>query len=252
MKPFDPVVALALPDGALVDRRVPKTLLIDNGAHTAADKRRIREGVEEIRWLAALKPTTVGVAEYRDASREYLEIAVLKLTFRAGARPGRLTELVHRAVPYPVLLIAWHGDTPAISLAHKRWSQGEAGKTVIDGGVVSARLEEGCAKKLTDAFYSALAMNRQPSSTLYALYQGWMDTLQALHAARVTGNFLLPKSQNEAKNRAAALEEHMRLESRIAELSASARMEKQISRQVDINLEIKRLWTNRDAARARL
>ena len=43
-----------------------------------------------------------------------------------------------------------------------------------------------------------------------------------------------------------------RLESRITELSASARTEKQISRQVDINLELKRLRTNRDALRTSL
>ena len=203
MKPFDPVAALALPAGALVDRRVPKTLLIENGAPTVADKRRIQEGVEEIRWLAALKPTTVGVAEYRDAAREYLEIAVLKLTFRSGARPGRLTELVHRAVPYPVLLIAWQGETPVISLAHKRWSQGEAGKTIVEGDVVSARFGDGCTNKLTAAFCDALAMNRQPTSTLYALYQGWIDTLHALRAASVTGHFLMPTSEIEAKDRAA-------------------------------------------------
>ena len=253
MKQFDPIEALALPAGALVDRRVPKTLLIENGAPTAADKRRIRKGLAEIRWLAALKPTTVGVAEYRDAAREYLEIAVLKLTFRSVTRPGRLTELVHRAVPYPVLLIALQGDTPAIiSLAHKRWSQGGAGKTVLEGDVVSTRLGDGCPDKLTAAFYDALAMNRQPSSTLYALYQGWIDTVQALRAASVTGKFLIPTSEMEARDRAAALEEYARLGSRIAELSASARKEKQIARQVDINLELKRLRTNRDAARARL
>lgn len=252
MKPFDPVAALALPDGALVDRRVPKTLLIENGAPTAADKRRIREGVEEVRWLAALKPTTVGVAEYRDAVREYLEIAVLQLTFRSVARPVRLTELAHRAVPYPVLLIAWQGETPAISLAHKRWSQGEAGKTVIEGGVVSTRLGDGCPTKLTLAFRDALAMNRQPASTLYALYQGWIDAVQALRAALVTGHFQMPASAMEAKNRAEALEEYLRLVSGIDELSASARKETQIARQVDINLELKRLRTHRDAARARL
>ena len=33
---------------------------------------------------------------------------------------------------------------------------------------------------------------------------------------------------------------------------ASARTEKQMSRQVDVNLALKRLRTNRDAARARL
>ena len=33
-----------------------------------------------------LKPTTIGVPEYRDESREYLEIAVLRLTLRPAAR----------------------------------------------------------------------------------------------------------------------------------------------------------------------
>ena len=252
MMRFDPIAALALPAGAIVDRRVPKTLLIENGAPTAADKRRIREGVEEIRWLAALKPTTVGVAEYRDAVREYLEIAVLMLKLRSVARPGRLIELVHRAVPYPVLLITWQGDAPAISLAHKRWSQGEAGKTVIEGAVVSAPLGDGCAIKLTVAFCDALAMDRQPTSTLYALYQGWINTVQALRTASVTGRFLMPTSEMEANDRAAALEEYLHLESRIAVLRSSARKEKQIARQVDINLELKRLRASRDAARARL
>ena len=127
-----------------------------------------------------------------------------------------------------------------------------AGKTVVEGDVVSARLGDGCTNNLTAAFYDALAMNRQPGSTLFALYQGWIDTVQALRAASVTGNFLMPTSDLEAKDRAAALEEYWRLESRIAELSASARAEKQISRQVDINLELNRLRTNRDAARAKL
>ncbi len=252
MKPFDPIAALALPAGALVDRRVPKTLLIENGAPTAADKRRIREGVEEIRWLAALKPTTVGIAEHRDAAREYLEIAVLKLTFRSVTRSERLTELVHRAVPYPVLLIAWQGDAPELSLAHKRWSQGEAGKTVLDGDVVTARLGDDCTDELAAAFCDALAMSRQPRTTLYALYQSWIDSVQALRAASVTGRFLIPTSAMEATDRTAALEEYAGLESRISELTAAARKEKQIARQADMNLELKRLRTNRDAVRARL
>ncbi len=252
MKQFNPIKALALPAGAVVDRRVPKTLLIEHGATTAADKRRIRDGVEKIRWLAALKPTTVGVAEYRDATREYLEIAVLTLIFRSSAQTARLTEVVHRAVPYPVLLIAWQGDSSTFSLAHKRWSQGETGRTVIDGDIVSTQLGDGSTEWLSAAFCEALALNRQPTSTLHALYQGWIDTVQALRAAELTGNFLLPTSVMESKERTAALEEYWRLESRISELSASARKENQISRQVDINLELKRLRNNRDAVRTRL
>ena len=80
------VAALDLPAGSRVDQRVPKKLLLENGARTASDKRIIGDGIEELLWLAALKPTTIGVPDYRDELREYLEIAVLRLTLRVSCR----------------------------------------------------------------------------------------------------------------------------------------------------------------------
>lgn len=75
--------------------------------------------------------------ERRGAVREYLKIAVLTVAPRPAAKPTRLVELIHRTIPYPVVLVAEHGDTVGLSLAHKRWFQGEAGKTVLDGDVVA-------------------------------------------------------------------------------------------------------------------
>ena len=120
------IAALALPPEARVDRRVPKKLLVENGAPTAADKSQINEGIEELHWLAALKPTTIGVPEYRDAVREYLEIAVLLLTLQSDAKAGRLVELIHRAIPYQLLLVAEQSDHMTLSVANKRWSQGDS------------------------------------------------------------------------------------------------------------------------------
>src|ERR1700686_2098003 len=122
MNALDLIAALDLPAAAGVERRVAKTLLHQHGAPTTADKRRISDGIEHLTWVATLKPTTIGVAEYRDELREYLEIAVLHLTLRTAAKVGRLVELVHRAVPYPVLLVAEQGERANLSLAHKRWS----------------------------------------------------------------------------------------------------------------------------------
>ena len=246
MTAFDPVAALAFPADAHVDRRVPKTLLIENGAATATDKRRIREGVEEIRWLAALKPTTVGVAAYRDAVREYLEVAVLTLTLRPSVRTERLTELAHRAVPYPVLLFTCQGEAVGVSLAHKRWSQVEAGRTVLDGDIISAPL--GSGDDLTDAFMCALALCNQPRATLQELYEGWIDAVQALNAARVTGEFSMPGSAAAAARRATAINAHRRLDAQIVKLHAEARRERQLSRRVALNLELAELREKRRAA----
>jgi hypothetical protein len=232
------IAALALPPETRIDQRVPKKLLVENGAPTAADKRQINEGIEELLWLAALKPTTIGIPEYRDDVREYLEIAVLSLTLRPDAKAGRLVELIHRAIPYPLLLITEQSDHLTLSLAHKRWSQGEAGKMVLDDAVTLCDLVEQAA---TAAFLDSLSLAVQPRSNLLDLYQGWLNCLEAFQAARITGRFTSSTSSEAAAARSEALAEYDRLVRQIVNLRGQAEKEPQISRRVELNLKIKRL-----------
>lgn len=234
------LAALELPVGARVCQRVPKKLLLENGAPTAADKRVTNDGIEELQWFAALKPATVGVAEYRDAEREYLEIAVLGLTLRAGAKVKRLLELVHRAVPYPVLLLVQGVDGVRLSLNHKREALNEAGKTVLDGDPVEVILgRESSAAEAPD-FLKALSFSRQPRADLRVLYQGWMDTLLAQQAAGLTGAFTPAVSPTQADARRTSLRRYEQLGSDIARLRNAAAKESQIARQVNLNLHIQR------------
>ena len=241
--------ALALPPEARVDQRVPKKLLVENGAPTAADKRQINEGIEELLWLAALKPSTIGVPEYRDGIREYLEIAVLLLSLRPGAKAGRLVELIHRAVPYPVVLLTNQSETVTLSLAHKRWSQGEAGKTVLDDAV---SLCERFQHPAAPSFLGSLSLAGQPRAHLMALYQGWIDCLHAFRAACITGQFTIPTNAEAASTRRDALVEYERLTRQIATLGAKAEQELQLNRRVALNLEIKRLEAELANVRAHL
>ncbi|MFH0783210.1 MAG: DUF4391 domain-containing protein [Pseudomonadota bacterium] len=246
------VAALDLPAGSRVDQRVPKKLLLENGAPTAADKRLINDGIEELLWLAALKPTTISVPEYRDEVREYLEIAVLHLTLRPAAKVPRLVELVHRAVPYPLLLLTEQDDRVGLSAAHKRWSQGESGKTVLEGDIVAGDWDTEYDGDRWPAFHDALALGKQPRTTLYLLYQGWIDTLLALQAARLTGAFSVAVNAERAALRHDALQECTRLDAEIARLRAAAVKEKQMARRVELNLELKRVEAAIVAARAKL
>ena len=168
MNRTDVVAALCLPAAARVDRRVPKTLLVEHGAPTAADRRQVNEGIEHIQWVAALKPTTIGVAAFRDDAREYLEIAVIRVALREDARTQRLVELLHRAIPYPVFAVTEQGESVALSVAHKRWSQAEAQKTVLDGEPVTVAAPHE-REPYAGAFAAALALGGQPQASLHAL-----------------------------------------------------------------------------------
>jgi hypothetical protein len=237
--------ALGLPLDARVDQRVPKKLLIENGAATSADKRQINDGIEELLWIAALKPTNIGVPEFRDANREYVEIAVLSLSLRPTGKLSRLIELIHRSIPYPLLLISEERDSVTISLAHKRFSQGEAGRVVLDGDVLVAEVFGPGRQSATDAavaaFLAAVVVARQPSRNLFAMFQGWIDCLSALDAARFTGSFALRDSEEGLASRRSALEEHSRLQREITKLRVQAEKETQLNRLVELNLELKRL-----------
>ena len=257
----DIVLALGLPDSCRVDQRVPKKLLVENGAPTAADKRQINDDIEEIQWVAALKPNTIGVAEYRDDVREYVEIAVLTVTLRGSLKEGddkpakvaRIKELVHRAVPYPVLLLLHSGQRVTLSLAHKRWAQNEAGKIVLDGGVVSVVLpDDAPSETALSAFTQALSLTSQPQTTLFGLYQGWIDSVQALLAARLTGSFKTADSPEQAAARHQALQECQRLELEATRLRTLAAKERQLARQVELNLALKRVQAQLAAARQQL
>jgi hypothetical protein len=266
--------ALRLPEGCRVDQRVPKKLLLENGAATTADKRLITEAIEEIQWVAALKPNTIGVPDYRDSLREYLEIAVLAVTVRGVIKPAshsRLAELVHRAVPYPVLLLFIEAQALTLSLAHKRWAQNEADKVVLDGSPLSvtvsvtasatlsevnaadsSHLDPAAVAAAENAFIQSLSVTRQPQATLHTLYQGWVDCVQALLAARLTGSYQTPTTPEQAAARRQALADCERLEAEVSRLRAQALREKQLARQVELNLTLKRVQAELAAARGEL
>ena len=235
----DVIQALALPVQSRVDQRVPKKLFLEQGAPTSADKRALQDGIEEVLWIAALKPETIAVPIFRDDTREYLEIAILSVVLRQAAKAVRLIELIHRAIPYPLVLVTEHAGATTVSLAHKRASLGEGGKIVLDGSVLAEPIDtddERC-----QAMLSRLAVSQQPSSNLFAVYQGWIDCLLSLSASRLTGAYTLPQTRDDAVARHGALDDHARLKREIVGLRAKAAKETQINRRVEINLAIQRL-----------
>jgi hypothetical protein len=240
------VAALALPPDARVDQPVPKKLLVEQGSPTAADKRRIQGGVEELQWIAALKPTNIGVPPYRDGIRDYSEIAVLSVTLGPKAGTPRLIELIHRAIPDPVLLLATDQVATGLSLAHKRLAQGRGALTVVDGPLFTTPLGAPISESPSDLetrFLESLALAAQPRAHLRALYEGWIDCVEALQYAGITGLFIRGLPFGAVAIRRLIIGEYDRSQKKLARLRAQAAKETQLNRRVEINLKIRHLET---------
>ena len=255
MTAHDLLDALSLPPSTRVDRRVPKTLLIEH-APTAADRRLVQSGVERLQWTHALKPTTAGIPAFRDDDREILEIAILHLTARPDTKPARLVETVHRAIPYPIVLITEllageghaHASEGCLSLAYKRTALDGTGRVVLDGDLAESPRAADTSPEATRPFLDSLPLAKQPQTSLHAVYQAWTDAVIALDAARIVGRFALPSSPTHAQVRRVALTEIERLNAEIARVRRAATREKQIARRADLNLSLARLRADRQTA----
>jgi len=242
---------LALPLDSRVDQRIPKKLLLDQGMPTAADKRAVQEGIEELLWVAALKPGTIGVKAFKDEAREYLEIAVLALHLRPmavgrGGKTGsvpvdRLVELLHRAVPYPVLLLLRQADRWALSVAPKRLSLGEGGKVVVEDIQTTAFFDLPQASATDAAFLGSLALSGLPQGDLQDLYEGWANRVTALQAVPLVGTYRVPADTAHSRQLRDSLEAYTLIERDLISLRARATKESQINKRVDLNLSIRLL-----------
>ena len=250
--------ALQLPPEAWVDQRVPKKLFLEQLATqqgtTAADKKLVREELEEFRWLASLKPGTSGLAPYSDDIREYAEIAVLAVLSRTETKFERLCQLIHRSVPYPVVLFLQTPQTLSLSLAHKRKPlNSEAGKPVLEESrsvlLAGNSVHPALLKDLLGSL--ALPSLNLPTRDMFTAYCQWMDRLVAFDSAawldRLHGPvpFQVLPSATQAGLHREAQKELTRLDNEETALRASLHGEKQLSRKVESNLALKQLQQRR-------
>ncbi|QDD66354.1 DUF4391 domain-containing protein [Herbaspirillum seropedicae] len=241
--------ALALPAAALLEQRIPKKLLGEKAAVTTTDRRLLQDGLEELTWFAALKPESIGISGFEDATRSYPEISILVATLRpsnGAASIKRLAEIIHRAVPYPTLLLLQQDDVAYASMAHLRWAYRETDKTVLDGDVLIIKLSPATTTdEDLNLFMENMALSRHDRSNMRVLYQSWMDTLSAWQAVELTACFRPSDNVEHAAQRRSAFLRCKELDAHINSARSAAAKENQIPRQVAINLEIKALLAER-------
>lgn len=241
------VDAMALPARAIVNRRIPKVLIVQNGTQTATDRRLVTDGIERAEWVAVLKPSTVGIQAPGSEPDGVQEVAVVTVECRPGAKLPRLLEIVHRSIPYPVVLVAAVDDRVSVSTAEKRASRSVSDQVVLQDGVAEASVGPHLDEDVQAAFFGALSVESCYHSDLQALYWYWTDVVIGLRAHAVTGRFHVPDTHERGIQRREALRSYERLAAEITTVSRQASKETQMARLVELNLELQTLRSEHEA-----
>ena len=241
------IAAFDLPPGP-APRRIAKATLAEN-VPTAADRRLVETKLARLDWIAAINPATTGIAT---AEIDGLTIQTINLLLARtrGPLPSRLAEIVHRAIPQPVILI--HADESAdaagLSLAPKRAAEREAGRVVV-----TALHDTGPLDAADLSFVGILALARLRAHNLAALYTGLIERTEARAAARTGGRpFRLAASTAEQETWREALAQCSALAAEDAALTAALRKEHRLAARVELGEKVRLLRAGLDKCRANL
>lgn len=254
---------LGFPDASYLGKRVFKKHFFENATLTPADKKSLQDDVGTITWQYTLKPSTTQIKPYADEQREYLEVAVLEITLRSPRNYKRLAEVIHRAIPYPMLLVFVQNsgmgrdeleddenseNVPketeskvTFSVAPKRFSQAEKGAVVVEEFFTTGWINLEKMSDIEQAFLDNLSLSNLPHTHFLAFYSALMDRFIAFGCASLTGKYRLDNGEISQEARWQQLTLCHELEGKIAKLRATLRKEAQFNRKVELNVQIKQL-----------
>ena len=233
--------SVAIPEACQLGKRVFKKLFHENAKLGATDKKAFREDIDAITWQYTLKPSTIPIQSYEDDQREYQEVAILQVDLKMLKRTSRIAEVMHRAIPYPLIVVFAFGKMCVLSLAHKRFSQAEKGTIVAEELITTDWIDLSAPTPVQQVFLDSLAISTLPYTHFFAFYSALVDRLIAVECARLSGEYRLESAAAKLPNRRKQLAACHELEVRIAEYRAAIKKETQFNRQVELNTKIKEL-----------
>ena len=227
---------MAIPESCKLGKRVYKKLFHDNAKLNATDKKALQDDVDTILWHYTFKPTTIPIQPYADDQVEYLEIALIQVNLKQIGRVKRLAEIIHRAIPYPLIAVFTFDKDCLISLAHKRFSQAEKEAIVAYNFQSTGWIDLENPTTIQDDFLNSMNITSWSHTNFFVFYKSALNRLIALACAEHTGSFsLCLPSGLSIENQIEKLKQIEKLRQEQLELRNKLKKEKNLGTQVQLN-----------------
>ncbi len=243
---------MGIPASCRLNKRIFKKLFHENSQLGATDKKAFKDDIDKVIWMFKLEPNSVSIPAFTDDEREYLEVAILQVDCKTQKRSGRIAQIIHRAIPYPLMLVFSYESSVLISMGHKRFSQSEKGAIVADEFFNSDWIDLTCPSEVQKSFLKSLKLDKLPHTNLFAFYSALVERMAGLECARLTGTFSVEENKASYAVRREHLAKCHRLEAEINQLRLEIKAEEQFNRRVELNVRIKDLEKQFEDATAEL
>jgi len=231
---------LKLPERTILDKRLTKAFFLKNFDLSASEKKLLNNNIQQMSWLASIKPTTANIPSVINDAYKYEEIQVMVCTIpdnTVNAIAEQCIQLFQKYIPYQMLVIVEDSNEFKINVCDKRINKSDTTKRTIERNFITSTLSKLYKNNLNEAFFKALDFGNLDKTNLELHYKNYIQAVVQFQAASITGNY--QKRTNErTQEDMDSLEAIEQLEKDLVSLSSQIKKATQLNEKVQLNIKM--------------
>lgn len=233
-----------IPENCRIDKTVFKKLFYGNATMNSLDKETFKNDIEKITIKYSLKEEYLNVPTFNNNELNYDEIEILEVNLINDSKYERISEIIQRTIPYPMIIVLTYNEKILINVAYKRVNKNDTNKNTVIKYVYSDWISFNNINNNEQQFLSSINISKLSYINMYKLYCSFVQKIDILNTSKIAGTF------NELENR--DIEKVQEIQGKILEIDNELKKlnnlinkEEQFNRRVDLNIKIKKLETKK-------
>ncbi|MFT5871420.1 MAG: hypothetical protein ACI8WT_000338 [Clostridium sp.] len=220
-----------VPASCVVNSTIFKKLFYENASMNKVDKEIFKKDIDKIIWIYSFKGTTINIRPYKDEVREYEEIAVIEVILLNDIKIKRISEIIQKTIPYPLILVFKYGDKILFNVAHKRINKADESKSIVEGFIYTEWINLLSFSRIEEQFINSMNIEGFSFSNFYSFYSEAVGRINIFNASKYQSDFEKLKTKGAVEVKAIA-DEIEKLDAKIIELRSKIKHEVQFNKKI--------------------
>jgi len=228
-----------------LNKKLDKKIFYDYADLNKKEKNVITKYIERMELTYLLTPSTINIQPFISDELHYEGVMYITVRVREEATEKQITvieEVIHGALPNPVIIVFSLNDEMLVSTCMKRLNKVNQSSVVL--GEIH-RTEwinlHNFDNSLTHDFIQSIHLTKVNFSNFYEFYKEVDLAVQAYQQMKVVGSFQVVKDDKKREQQQVIIGKINKAEQEIAKLKKAMKKESQFNKKVEYNVKIHQL-----------
>ena len=243
---------IKVPDSAIVNSIIPKQDIFEATEMDSRDKDYFVRYVKQIRWMYKFDDSSIRIKPYEDEEKSYLEVELISINLkkefqdynhntgnyhRFDARLDRIVDILHRFIPYPILLCAEFKEEIKFYVSHISESKADYNKITLDKLIGTEWMNTQSLDEFDEELMGKLQIDNLDKTNVYTFYDDIVTAIIQHIGSKEVSHKVSLSSEEIIK----IMDNIKEIRREIADLRVELRKVDNFSEQVELNIKIKEL-----------